>query len=212
MARPRTEHGFLALRGAAPGGSCGLLEWPLLGAHNVDNALAALAAAYHVGVEVERGIEALREFRGVARRMQLDGEARGVRIYDDFAHHPTAIATTLDGLRRRVGAARIVAVLEPRSAHHASRACISISSRARYERRTKVWLYAPPGLGWDVQAAVAPLGAACARGRGPGCTGRALAATLRSGDHLLIMSNGGFGGLHGRVLAALERGIGAPRG
>jgi UDP-N-acetylmuramate: L-alanyl-gamma-D-glutamyl-meso-diaminopimelate ligase len=192
------------------GGSCGLVEWPLLGAHNVDNALAALAAAHHVGVEVKRGIEALHEFRGVARRMQLYGEARGVRIYDDFAHHPTAIATTLDGLRRRVGAARLIAVLEPRSAtmrlgvhQHALAGALRAADES--------WLYAPPGLGWDVQAAVASLGPAAHVVEDLDALVARLTATLRSGDHLLIMSNGGFGGLHGRVLAALE-GSGAPRG
>jgi UDP-N-acetylmuramate: L-alanyl-gamma-D-glutamyl-meso-diaminopimelate ligase len=81
------------------------VRWNLIGAHNVDNALAALAAARHAGVPIERGIDALRRFQGVARRMQLRGEAAGVKVYDDFAHHPTAIATTLDGLRRSVGVA-----------------------------------------------------------------------------------------------------------
>ena len=93
----------------------GSVEWPLIGAHNMENALAAIAAARHAGVAVPQAIAALQDFQGIARRMQLRGEAHGVRVYDDFAHHPTAIATTLDGLRRRVGEARIVAVLEPRS-------------------------------------------------------------------------------------------------
>src|SRR6202051_1168682 len=97
------------------GRDCGELQWQLIGAHNVDNALAALAAAHHAGVPIERGIDALHRFQGVARRMQLRGQAAGVKVYDDFAHHPTAIATTLDGLRRSIGRERIVAVLEPRS-------------------------------------------------------------------------------------------------
>src|SRR5579862_2350123 len=104
---------FEVLEGGRPQGT---VEWQLIGAHNVDNALAAIAAARHAGVPVPRAIEALGGFRGIARRMQLRGEVRGIRVYDDFAHHPTAIATTLDGLRRRLGAgARIVAVLEARS-------------------------------------------------------------------------------------------------
>ena len=102
------------------GRSRGSVHWSSIGAHNADNALAALAAARHAGVPIERGIEALSRFLGVARRMQLRGTAAGVRVYDDFAHHPTAIRTTIDGLRRRVGRERIVAVLEPRSQHHAA--------------------------------------------------------------------------------------------
>ena len=82
----------------------GTVEWSLIGAHNMENALAAIAAARHAGVEVPRAIEALAQFKGIARRMQLRGEVRGVRVYDDFAHHPTAIATTIDGLRKRIGA------------------------------------------------------------------------------------------------------------
>src|SRR5579862_5910956 len=98
-------------------GECrGEVRWSLMGAHNADNALAALAAARHVGVPLECGIEALSRFEGVARRMQLLGEVAGIRVYDDFAHHPSAIATTLDGLRRRAPGARLIAVLEPRSA------------------------------------------------------------------------------------------------
>ena len=93
----------------------GTVRWALIGAHNMENALAAIAAARHAGVAVEQAIQALQSFQGIARRMQLRGEVNGIRVYDDFAHHPTAIATTVDGLRRRVGRARIIAVLEPRS-------------------------------------------------------------------------------------------------
>jgi len=91
------------------------VQWSLIGAHNLDNALAAIAAARHVGVEVPQALDALQAFQGVARRLQLRGEVNRIRVYDDFAHHPTAITNTIDGLRRRVGAARIIAVLEPRS-------------------------------------------------------------------------------------------------
>ena len=185
------------------GRSRGTVQWALIGAHNMENALAAIAAAHHAGVTVARAIEALNSFAGVARRMQLRGEVNGVRVYDDFAHHPTAIATTIDGLRRRVGSARIVAVLEPRSntmrmgVHRESLA----SSLAGAD---EVWLYTPADLGWDAGAVLAELG-----GRGHGCgdvdaLARDLALTLRPGDHALIMSNGGFGGLHGKLLAQLE--------
>jgi len=184
------------------GRECGELRWSTIGAHNVDNALAALSAARHAGVPVSRAIEALSRFRGVERRMQLRGEAAGVRVYDDFAHHPTAIATTLDGLRRRVGRERIVAVLEPRSntmrlgVHGAALADALVQA-------DETWIYAPPQLGWDVATAMAPLGAKAHVIRDFDALLAGLAAALRPGDHALIMSNGGFGGLHTRLLEAL---------
>jgi len=189
------------------GVACGKVRWSLIGAHNVDNALAAIAAARHAGVPVQRSIAALNRFRGVRRRMELRGEIAGVHVYDDFAHHPTAIASTLDGLRRRVGAGRIVAVLEPRSQ----------TMRLGVHRETlgaalaladESWLYAPPELGWDVSAAVANLGArAHVEGNLDTLLG-GLVTAVRPGDHVLIMSNGGFGGLHARLLNALAtRGI-----
>jgi len=182
----------------------GTVQWRLIGAHNMENALAAIAAARHAGVAVEQAIEALHSFAGVARRMQLRGEVSGVRVYDDFAHHPTAIATTVDGLRRRVGSARIVAVLEPRSntmrmGVHRDQLAPSLAGA------DEVWLYTPPDLGWDVATVMTALGA---RGHARGdvsVLARDLAQTLRPGDHALIMSNGGFGGLHGKLLAELAR-------
>jgi len=182
----------------------GVLEWGLMGAHNADNALAAIAAAHHAGVPAALALEALGRFRGVARRMQLAGEAGGVRIYDDFAHHPTAIETTLDGLRRRVGGARIVAVLEPRSntmrmGVHRTALAASLS------KADEVWLYSPPDLGWDIGEVVRSLGPRAQQASGIEPLVEQLAAGLRPGDHVLIMSNGGFGGLHGKLLAALER-------
>jgi UDP-N-acetylmuramate: L-alanyl-gamma-D-glutamyl-meso-diaminopimelate ligase len=184
------------------GRDCGQVIWEQMGAHNVDNALAALAAARHAGVPIARGIEALGRFRGVARRMQLRGEAGGVRVYDDFAHHPTAIATTLDGLRRSVPGQRVVAVLEPRSQTMrlgVHQGALSGALAAADE----VWVYAPPDLGWDVRGALAPLGSRAHVVADLEALVTGLAHTLRSGDHALIMSNGGFGGLHTRLLAAL---------
>jgi UDP-N-acetylmuramate: L-alanyl-gamma-D-glutamyl-meso-diaminopimelate ligase len=192
---------FVLLEGGEPQGT---VEWSLLGAHNVDNALAAVAAARHAGIPVAEAIEALGEFRGVARRMQLRGEVEGIRVYDDFAHHPTAIAATLDGLRGRVGAQRIVAVLEPRSntmRMGVHRAALAPSLAAADE----VWLYAPPDLGWDIGEVTRLLGG---RGRSAALIGElatSLAKSLRPGDNVLIMSNGGFGGLHGKLIAALEQ-------
>jgi UDP-N-acetylmuramate: L-alanyl-gamma-D-glutamyl-meso-diaminopimelate ligase len=183
----------------------GTVEWPLIGAHNVDNALAAIAAARHAGVPVPQAIEALAHFGGIARRMQLRGEVRGVRVYDDFAHHPTAIATTVDGLRRRVGAAaRIVAVLEPRS--HTMRMGVHRDTLApALAGADEVWLYTPPDLGWDAGAV---LGAFGARGHAAGdvaTLARELARAVSAGDHVLVMSNGGFGGLHEKLLEQLAQ-------
>jgi UDP-N-acetylmuramate: L-alanyl-gamma-D-glutamyl-meso-diaminopimelate ligase len=181
----------------------GTVQWELIGAHNMENALAAIAAARHAGVAVESSMQALRSFAGVARRMQLRGEVNGVRVYDDFAHHPTAIATTIDGLRRRVGSARIVAVLEPRS--NTMRMGVHRDSLARsLAGADEVWLYTPADLGWDTGTVLAGLGG---RGHGRGdvaVLAKDLARTLRPGDHALIMSNGGFGGLHGKLLAELR--------
>jgi len=180
----------------------GTVEWSLLGAHNMENALAAIAAARHAGVPVPQAIAALREFNGIARRMQLAGEVRGVRVYDDFAHHPTAIATTVDGLRRRVGKARIVAVLEPRS--HTMRMGVHRDTLApALAGADEVWLYAPADLGWDVGAVAQALGQRARVRRDIDALATDLSRATRAGDHVLIMSNGGFGGLHGKLLAAL---------
>jgi len=182
----------------------GTVAWQLLGAHNVDNALAAIAAARHAGVPVARAIEALAEFRGVARRLQLCGEVRGVRVYDDFAHHPTAIATTVDGLRRRVGnAARIVAVLEPRS--HTMRMGVHRDTLApSLAGADEVWLYAPADLGWDASVVLKALGPRAHCAGEVGALAQQLARAVRPGDHVLIMSNGGFGGLHEKLLKELQ--------
>jgi len=188
----------------------GTVQWSLIGAHNVDNALAALAAARHAGVPVAHGIEALGSFKGVARRMQVRGEAGGIRVYDDFAHHPTAIQTTLEGLRARVQGARIVAVLEPRS--HTMRMGVHRAALApAFAAADEVWIYAPAELGWDVQPVITALGERGHLRRDLDALSADLAASLRAGDHVLVMSNGSFGGLHGRLLAALKaRGARAP--
>jgi UDP-N-acetylmuramate: L-alanyl-gamma-D-glutamyl-meso-diaminopimelate ligase len=191
---------FEVLEGGQPRG---IVRWQLIGAHNMENALAAIAAARHAGVTVEHAIEALESFKGIARRMQLRGEVNGVRVYDDFAHHPTAIATTVDGLRRRVGSARIIAVLEPRSntmkmGVHQNTLGPSLLGA------DEVWLFTPPDLGWDVAPIVASLGKRGHASRDIGTLAAGLAKSAKPGDHVLIMSNGGFGGLHGKLLAELE--------
>ncbi|HZO21911.1 MAG TPA: UDP-N-acetylmuramate:L-alanyl-gamma-D-glutamyl-meso-diaminopimelate ligase [Steroidobacteraceae bacterium] len=180
----------------------GTVEWSLIGAHNMENALAALAAARHAGIAVQQSIASLRSFKGIARRMQLRGEINGVRVYDDFAHHPTAIATTVDGLRRRVGKARIIAVLEPRS--NTMRMGVHQQTLApSLERADEVWLYTGADLGWDASSVIAELGSRAHTGKEVDTLARELARSVRPGDHVLIMSNGGFGGLHGKLLAEL---------
>ncbi len=182
--------------------SCGTVAWSLIGAHNMENAVAAIAAARHAGVPVARSIAALGEFQGIARRMQLRGEVRGVRVYDDFAHHPTAIATTIDGLRKRIGAARMIAVLEPRS--HTMRMGVHQQTLGpSLAGADQVWLYAPADLGWDLSVVAASLGARGHVSATVDALAAELAAAARPGDHVLVMSNGGFGGLHGKLLTAL---------
>lgn len=185
------------------GVSRGTVQWPMIGAHNMENALAAIAAARHAGVPVAQAIEALKTFKGIARRMELRGEVAGVRVYDDFAHHPTAIQTTVDGLRRRVGKQRIIAVFEPRSATmkmgvHRDSLGPSLGGA------DEVWLYAPADLGWDISPIMASLGSRGRTRQDIETLAKDLAGAAHSGDHILIMSNGGFGGLHGKVLAALQ--------
>src|ERR1700733_9849175 len=181
----------------------GRVQWSLIGEHNVDNALAALAAARHAGVPVVQGIEALRSFKGVARRMQVRGEAGGIVVYDDFAHHPTAIQTTLAGLRARVKGARIIAVLEPRS--QTMRMGVHRETLApAFAAADQVWIYAPANLGWNVEPVVASLGERGHLHRDLNALSADLAGSLRPGDQVIVMSNGSFGGLHARLLAALQ--------
>ena len=184
------------------GQTVGTVSWNLLGLHNVHNALAALAAARHVGVPIEHGIAALPEFKGVKRRMQLRGQVRGVSVYDDFAHHPTAIATTLAGLRAKLGQGRILAVLEPRSntmrlGTHKEQLADSLSDA------DQVWLYQPAGLNWDLQTVLDDLGSKGQLQQDIDELAKQVAAAAQADDHILIMSNGGFEGVHDKVLAAL---------
>ncbi|WKN22781.1 UDP-N-acetylmuramate:L-alanyl-gamma-D-glutamyl-meso-diaminopimelate ligase [Azotobacter vinelandii] len=181
----------------------GVVDWELSGRHNVANALATLAAARHVGVAAEQGIAALGSFRNVKRRMEKVAEVRGVTLYDDFAHHPTAIATTLDGLRKRVGEAPIIAVIEPRSNSMKLGAHRDGLPGAVAQADQVVW-YAPPNLGWDLAATAA----ACPV---PAVVCESLEAIIARvvsqaapGTQVVIMSNGGFGGLHGKLARALE--------
>jgi UDP-N-acetylmuramate: L-alanyl-gamma-D-glutamyl-meso-diaminopimelate ligase len=189
------------------GRRAGTIQWTLTGAHNRMNALAALAAAEHLGVSAEAGIEALTAFGGVKRRMELRGTVREVAVYDDFAHHPTAIATTLDGLRRQVGTGRILAVLEPRSNTMKLGAMADRLPDALQAADLVFCFGAAEGkhaLGWDPAKVLAPLGA-----RATACSDldkmvQAICESARAGDSILVMSNGGFGGIHQKLLDKLQ--------
>jgi UDP-N-acetylmuramate: L-alanyl-gamma-D-glutamyl-meso-diaminopimelate ligase len=180
----------------------GEVAWGQTGRHNVSNALAVLAAARHAGVPTAAGIAALGRFAGVKRRMELRGEVAGVQVYDDFAHHPTAIATTLEGLRRRVGGIRILAVLEPRS-NTMRLGVYNAELAASLGDADRVYVYAPPDLGWDPAAVFAPLGAKAAVFAEVEAIVAQVAAEARPRDQILVMSNGGFQGIHQRLLDAL---------
>jgi UDP-N-acetylmuramate: L-alanyl-gamma-D-glutamyl-meso-diaminopimelate ligase len=181
----------------------GDVEWNMLGRHNAENALAALVAARHAGVDEQAALEALRHFGGVRRRLELRGTVGGVTVYDDFAHHPTAVATTLDAVRRKAGEGRVIAVLEPRSNTMklgVQKAALADSLRGA----DKVFVYQSPEVKWDVADAMQPLGALATVHADLAQLTAALAAEARPGDHFVLMSNGSFGGLHERLLAALR--------
>jgi UDP-N-acetylmuramate: L-alanyl-gamma-D-glutamyl-meso-diaminopimelate ligase len=180
----------------------GQVRWQLLGSHNRMNALAALGAARHVGVPAAQAIEALSRFSGVRRRMQVRGRAGGVTVYDDFAHHPTAIRTTLEGLRQRVGKARILAVLEPRS-NTMKRGIMKDALPASVAQADRVYVYSS-NLGWDPGVVFAGLGTRVRCADDVDALVSAIVADARSGDHVLVMSNGGFGGIHAKLLGRLQ--------
>ncbi|SFN30774.1 UDP-N-acetylmuramate: L-alanyl-gamma-D-glutamyl-meso-diaminopimelate ligase [Formivibrio citricus] len=193
------ENGFEVLW---QGEKQGAVRWDLLGEHNRQNALAAIAAARHAGVPADVGIAALGEFRNVKRRMEIKGIASGITVYDDFAHHPTAITTTLAGLRKKVGNARILAVLEPRS-NTMKLGTMKSQLAPSLEAADLVFCY-EHGLGWDTAEALAPLGQ---KSRSFGDLEEmvaAITAAALTGDHILVMSNGGFGGVHAKLLDRLK--------
>ncbi|SMF94952.1 UDP-N-acetylmuramate: L-alanyl-gamma-D-glutamyl-meso-diaminopimelate ligase [Methylomagnum ishizawai] len=185
------------------GNECGTVEWGLTGRHNVHNALAALAAAQHAGVDPVQAIPALCGFKSVKRRLEIRACVNGITLYDDFAHHPTAIATTLEGLRARVGTERIIAVLEPRSntmklGVHAATLADSLRSADH------AIIYQPQDLGWDAAAATQGAAHISVSASHEAILDR-LARDCRPGDHLVFMSNGGFGGIHAKTEARLRQ-------
>jgi UDP-N-acetylmuramate: L-alanyl-gamma-D-glutamyl-meso-diaminopimelate ligase len=181
----------------------GRVDWHVPGRHNAANALAALAAAHHAGVSETDALEALRCFSGVKRRLEVRGVVDDITVYDDFAHHPTAITTTLEGVRHRARKGRVLAVLEPRSntmklGTHKAALSHSLTGADR------VFVYQSPEVKWDVSDAMAPLGSLATVLDDMQRLIAAIVAEARPGDHLVLMSNGSFGGLHDKLLAALR--------
>jgi UDP-N-acetylmuramate: L-alanyl-gamma-D-glutamyl-meso-diaminopimelate ligase len=191
-------HAFDVLRGSL---KVGRVEWPLMGEHNQLNALAAIAAAEHLGVAPEASARALAGFQNVRRRMELVGEAAGVKVYDDFAHHPTAMRTTIDGLRRKVGGQRILAVFEPRSNTMKLGMMKAQLPWALEEADLSFCLQG--NYGWEASEALAPIGERAVVAANVDALVAAVLRAARPGDHVLCMSNGGFGGIHAKLLGAL---------
>ena len=183
--------------------SQGTVSWDSLGQHNVNNAIAAIAAARHAGVPTKHAIEALGTFQSPKRRMEIRGKIGGITVYDDFAHHPTAIKMTLAGLRAKVSDARIIAVLEPRS--NTMRLGIHKDTLGpSLAEADEVLLYTPAELNWDASAVTQHLGNKAQTFTDVDAIAQYIADTAHTGDHVLIMSNGAFGGLHEKLLVCLK--------
>jgi UDP-N-acetylmuramate: L-alanyl-gamma-D-glutamyl-meso-diaminopimelate ligase len=199
--RARGEpHAFDVLRGSL---KIARVDWHLLGEHNQLNALAAIAAAEHVGVAPEVAGKALSSFENVRRRLELRGEAGGVKVYDDFAHHPTAIRTTVNGLRRKVGMERILAVFEPRSN---TMKLGAMKAQLPWALEEADLSFCHQGnLGWSAKEALAPMGDKAIVIDTIDALVAAVRKAARPGDHVLCMSNGGFGGVHEKLLAQLTK-------
>jgi UDP-N-acetylmuramate: L-alanyl-gamma-D-glutamyl-meso-diaminopimelate ligase len=179
----------------------GTVAWELVGEHNRSNALAAIAAARHAGVSAQVAIEGLCRFENVKRRLEVRGTVNGITVYDDFAHHPTAIDTTLAGLRSRVGDARILAVLEPRS-NTMKLGTLKDELADSLKDAQRVFCYSKD-LGWDAAGALAPLGDKAGTWDDLDTLVEAVVREAKPGDQILVMSNGGFGGIHGKLLDRL---------
>jgi UDP-N-acetylmuramate: L-alanyl-gamma-D-glutamyl-meso-diaminopimelate ligase len=181
----------------------GIVQWNMTGQHSVANALATIAAAEHVGVSIETACEALSNFGGVKRRMELLGTVRGVEVYDDFAHHPTAIDTTLEGARKRLGERKLWAIIEPRSntmRMGSHKDGLAHSARLADE---VIW-YQPEGLDWDLQPVIAAAPNKAVVARTLDDIIHTIVSEAGEGDAVVIMSNGGFGGLHQKLISALN--------
>ena len=209
---PQAADAFTVLH---QGRSVALLEWDkdsgVMGTHNQLNALAAIAAAHHIGIQPSDAVIALGTFQNVKRRLEVIGSKNQITVYDDFAHHPTAIATTLDGLRRRVGQARILAVLEPRS-NTMKLGVMKTQLPASLNLANHVFAYeataGKAALSWDLEGALAPLNLPASAPKALVFSDleqliAAVVAEAKTGDHILVMSNGGFGGIHQKILERL---------
>lgn len=182
----------------------GTVRWNMTGLHSVNNGLMALVAARNVGVQIAHGIEGLCNFGGVKRRMELIGDVAGIRVYDDFAHHPTAIATTLQGIRAQVGDAPVIAVIEPRS--NTMRMGMHRTNLAQSAALAdKVYWYQPAGLEWSLQDVVDSCANPALLARDTDELIQQLVAEAQPGSHIVIMSNGGFDGIHGRLVNVLQQ-------
>ena len=175
------------------------VKWKLLGEHNVSNAVAAMAAAHHVGVSIEHAAESLQHFEGIKRRLEIRGVPNGITIYDDFAHHPTAIKTTLQGLRQHVGSSRILAVLEPgsntmRMGVHASVLADSL------KEADKVFVFEPEHLEWSMQDALKPISHKLNISNETAAMIEQIQSEAHQSDHVVVMSNGGFENVHQRLI------------
>jgi len=180
----------------------GIVKWDLVGDHNVDNALMAIGAARHVGVTPDLACESLAKFINTKRRLELKGQVNGVTVYDDFAHHPTAIELTLGGLRNKVGSDNIIAVLEPRSATM-KRGVHKDALAASLAKADQVFLYQPDSIDWSVK----DIASQCHQPADTSANVDELVAKIvshaQAGSHILVMSNGGFEGIHGKLLEKL---------
>ena len=195
---PDEEGGFEV---AWQGKPVGRLRWGMAGTYNRLNALAAIGAARHAGVEPAAALEALSRFQGVRRRLELRGTVRGIRVYDDFAHHPTAIRETIAGLRQQHPDRRILAVFEPRS-NTLKQGILKNALPESFALADLVYIYGA-GLSWDAGTLFAPLGRRARCEMDLDALVSAIAAEAREGDQILVMSNGGFGGIHQKILRAL---------
>jgi len=202
--RARGEpHAFDVLRGSL---KVGRVEWSLIGEHNQLNALAAIGAAEHVGVAPEMAAVALGRFENAKRRMELIGEVGGVKVYDDFAHHPSAIRATVGGLRQRVGLARVLAVFEPRS--NTMKLGMMKAQLPWALEEADLAFCLQGNYGWDARDALAPMGGRAVVADKVDTLVTAVIAAVKPGDHVLCMSNGSFGGIHGKLLDSLRNKFG----
>jgi UDP-N-acetylmuramate: L-alanyl-gamma-D-glutamyl-meso-diaminopimelate ligase len=180
------------------------LKWSLIGEHNMNNALMAIAAAYHAGVQIQDAISAMATFKNVKRRMEIKGVVNGITVYDDFAHHPTAIETTIEGLRNKVGNQNIIAIVEPRSSTMRMGVHKNQLSKS-WEQADVVHLLEPEQLLWSLQDVIDNSKVEVVPHKSVQTIVDAVAKSAKSGTHVLVMSNGGFDGIHQKILNALEK-------